>query len=86
MVTTGFGQYLAAPILRKAYRPDLTEAEARGILEQCMRVLFYRDGRTINRFQLARCDSNGVYISDPYSLSTEWEFARFVNPQLTALA
>jgi hypothetical protein len=36
-----------APLLRKAWKPDLTEAEARKMLEDAARVLYYRDCRTI---------------------------------------
>lgn len=85
IAATGFGMYLAIPLLRKAYKPDLTEAEAKETLESCMRVLFYRDGRTINRFQIAKATREGVDISDPYSLETNWEFERFVDPSKTTL-
>jgi 20S proteasome subunit beta 7 len=53
-LATGYGAHIARPLLRKAYRPDLSEAEARQVLEDCMRVMFYRDARTINRIQLAK--------------------------------
>jgi 20S proteasome subunit beta 7 len=82
---TGFGMHLAMPILRNAWKPDLTEQEARAALEDCMRVLYYRDGYTINRFNLAKIDPSGVTISEPYSLSTNWNYQRFVNPGLRAL-
>merc|ERR1711964_725603 len=53
---------------------QLTEEEARAILEQCMRVLFYRDARSLNRFQIAKITKNGVHITEPYSVSTSWSF------------
>ena len=52
-VATGFGLHLAQPILRKEWREGLTVAEGKAILEACMKVLFYRDGRTINRVRSA---------------------------------
>ena len=51
-IATGYGAYIAQPILRKAVEGResvLTEAEAIKILEDCMRVLFYRDARTLNK-------------------------------------
>jgi len=48
-LATGFGAHIARPLLRNAYRPDLTEEEARKVILDCMRVLFYRDARTINK-------------------------------------
>eukprot|EP01115_Flamella_aegyptia_P007910 TRINITY_DN3284_c0_g1_i1.p1 TRINITY_DN3284_c0_g1~~TRINITY_DN3284_c0_g1_i1.p1 ORF type:complete len:227 (-),score=49.55 TRINITY_DN3284_c0_g1_i1:373-1053(-) len=48
-IATGFGSYLAIPLLRNAYREDLEEDEARKVIEDSMRVLFYRDTHfTIN--------------------------------------
>jgi len=71
-MATGFGAYIARPLLRNAYRPDLTEKEARAVLESCMRVLFYRDARTINKIQIASVSAEGVNISEPFELETEW--------------
>lgn len=48
-VATGFGNHFAIPIIRKRWRADMTEAEARALLEDCLRVLFYRDCQAINR-------------------------------------
>ena len=42
LVATGFGSYLAMPLMREKWRPDLSEGEARALLEDCMKVLFYR--------------------------------------------
>lgn len=81
LVATGFGSYLAIPLLREKYRPDLQEGEARALLEDCMRVLFYRDCRALNRIQIAKVDQEGtVLISEPYELDTHWDSASFVTP------
>jgi 20S proteasome alpha/beta subunit len=51
-LATGYGAYIAQPLLRKAVEgkeDTLTEAEARTILEDALRVLFYRDARSINQ-------------------------------------
>ena len=55
-IATGFGGYLAQPLLRKhveGRETTLTEAEARTIIEESMRVLSYRDARTLTRIQIA---------------------------------
>jgi 20S proteasome subunit beta 7 len=81
-IATGFGSYLAIPILREKYREDLTEGEARALLEDCMRVLFYRDCRALNKIQLAKVTKeDGVLISDPYEIETNWNSASFVEPK-----
>ncbi len=51
-LATGYGAYIAQPLLRKAVEgkeDTLTEAEARKILEDALRVLFYRDARSLNQ-------------------------------------
>lgn len=77
-IATGFGSYLAIPILRSKWRADLTEGEARALLEDCLRVLFYRDCRALNRIQIAKVtEGEGGVVSEPYELETNWEGAGF---------
>jgi len=80
ILATGYGKYMAIPLLRKAWKADLTEAEAKTLLEDCMRVLYYRDCRTINKFLISKVTKDGPSISQPYSLTTQWEYSRFVQP------
>jgi 20S proteasome subunit beta 7 len=81
VIATGFGSYLALPIMREKYRADLEEGEARALLEDCLRVLFYRDCRALNRIQIAKVTADGLLISDPYELDTSWDSASFVTPK-----
>merc|ERR1711991_784845 len=46
---------------------------SRACVEKCMRVLFYRDARTINRIQIATVNADGVSISEPFELETNWD-------------
>jgi len=77
-VATGLGAHMALPLIRKAWRPDLTEAEARKLLEDCMRVLFYRDTRASNKINIGKVDSSGASVSEPITLETYWEHKEFV--------
>lgn len=80
-IATGFGAHVALPLLRKAYRPDLTFDECKNALEDAMRVLVYRHCRTINKFQLANISTDGTQsITEPYELSTQWSYKRYVRP------
>lgn len=81
-LATGYGQHLALPLLRKSQRNDMSYDEAKALLEDCQRVLIYRDCRTLNSFQLATITKEGPSISQPYSISTQWEYKRFVQPNL----
>ena len=80
-LATGFGSYLALPLLREKWRPDLTEGEARALLEDCLQVLFYRDCRASAKVQLAKCTKeDGVVLSEPYVIETDWNPQAFGQP------
>lgn len=76
-IATGFGSYLAIPIIRAKWRPDMDEGEARALLEDCMKVLFYRDCKAYNKIQIAKATAEGVAITDPIQLETNWDSAAF---------
>lgn len=48
-VATGYGAYIAEPLLRRYWKADMTYQEAKDLLDSCMRVLYYRDARALNR-------------------------------------
>lgn len=82
ILATGFGSYFVISLLREKWRNDMQEGEARALLEDCMRILFYRDGRASNRIQIAKVsqDSGDVLISDPYELETQWDIGTLTTP------
>ncbi|RKP08375.1 proteasome endopeptidase complex, beta subunit [Thamnocephalis sphaerospora] len=82
-IATGFGAHLAQPLLRKAVESrggpqNVTEEDAIKIIEDCMRVLFYRDARSLNKFQRATIATDRLEITEPYSVDTEWAFAESI--------
>jgi 20S proteasome subunit beta 7 len=79
-IATGFGSYLALPLIREKWRPDLSEGEARALLEDCMKILFYRDCRASSKIQLAKCADGNVIISEPFQLETSWDAPSFISP------
>lgn len=80
-IATGYGSYIAQPLLRKVLddlpqgHQELEPDVARKVLEECMKVLFYRDARSLNKFQIANVTIDGVEISEPLQAPTEWAFA-----------
>ncbi|KIM87768.1 hypothetical protein PILCRDRAFT_814483 [Piloderma croceum F 1598] len=77
-LATGYGAYIAQPLLRSAVENNedtLTEEAARKIIEDSMRVLFYRDARSINKYQIATITAAGTSISESNHLETSWDFA-----------
>ncbi|CAM8949449.1 unnamed protein product [Rhodiola kirilowii] len=79
-VATGFGNHLARPILRAKWHKDLSFEDAVKLLEECMRVLIYRDRSAINKIQMAQITAEGAKIYPPYSLKTSWGLSAFQNP------
>lgn len=57
-LATGFGAHIAQPLLREAFEAkagtdgtgeQLTQEEAEKLMDECMKVLFYRDARSMNK-------------------------------------
>ncbi len=76
-ISTGFGAYLAIPLIRERWSADMEEGDARALLEDCLRVMFYRDCRASSRIQIAKATADGTLISEPYELATDWETANY---------
>ncbi|KAF8970969.1 nucleophile aminohydrolase [Flammula alnicola] len=77
-LATGYGGHIAQPLLREAVegREDtLTEEQALAIIENSMKVLFYRDARSLNKYQVATITESGVKITESKHLETSWSFA-----------
>jgi 20S proteasome subunit beta 7 len=83
-VATGFGNHLARPLMRERHRPDMEENEALTLLHDCLRVLYYRDKNSINKFQVAKVTASGVDVSEPFALDTKWDYKLFANPSANA--
>ncbi|XP_072139547.1 proteasome subunit beta type-4 [Mobula birostris] len=80
-VATGFGAYLAQPLMREAAESQsvISKDEARQLIERCLKVLYYRDARSYNRYQLATVTMAGVEIEGPLSADTNWEIAHMIS-------
>lgn len=77
-IATGYGAHMAQPLMRKATEGregKISQQEAEELLERCMRVLYYRDARSINKYQIATITSSGVTISGARHATTNWSFA-----------
>lgn len=80
-LATGFGSMLAQPIMRR-HAPDeesaakLTQEEAIKIIRECMKVLFYRDARSLDSYSLAIITKDGVKLTNDEKLEDQsWAFA-----------
>ncbi|KAF4510607.1 hypothetical protein G6O67_002483 [Ophiocordyceps sinensis] len=80
-LATGFGAMLAQPMMRR-HAPDedaarkLSRQEAVDIVKECMKVLFYRDARSLDKYSLAVVTKDGVELSTDEQLEKQsWAFA-----------
>lgn len=53
-IATGYGSYIAVPLLREAVesRPLMDKEQAIQLLKKSMEVLYFRDARAYNKVQL----------------------------------
>lgn len=80
---TGFGAYLAMPLLRNNWSPNITKAQATELIVQCLKLCFYRDCRAYCKYTIGCCDGNTVEISDPIELDHFWEHQAWIDKSLT---
>jgi 20S proteasome subunit beta 7 len=80
-LATGFGAHLAQPILRRTV-PDeesvqkVTEEQAVELVKECMKVLFYRDARSMDKYSIAVVTKEGVDLKEDEKLENQsWAFA-----------
>lgn len=81
VIATGFGQHLGTPLFRELTdNTDRlpTEAEARALVTKCMEVLYYRDARSLPRYQVAVIKADGVHQEGPIEFKGDWQIAHKV--------
>lgn len=83
-LATGFGAHLAQPILRGTL-PDedsvanVTKDEAVKLVKECMKVLFYRDARSLDKYSIAIITKEGVELNEDERLENQsWAFAETI--------
>ncbi|XP_059062535.1 proteasome subunit beta type-4 [Achroia grisella] len=79
-IATGLGAYMATPLLRDARDSgNLDEETAKALVRKCMEVLFYRDARAFQRYQLGVVTADGVVIEDVAELQHNWSLAHMIH-------
>ncbi|KAF1845637.1 proteasome component PRE4 [Cucurbitaria berberidis CBS 394.84] len=80
-LATGFGAHLAQPLLRtilpdEASVQNVTREQAVDKIKECMKVLFYRDARSMDKYSIAVITSEGVDLDEDVKLENQsWAFA-----------
>jgi 20S proteasome subunit beta 7 len=81
-LATGFGSQLALPLLRRLI-PDeeavegITQEAAIETVKECMKVLFYRDARSLDKYSIAVVTKEGINLKEDEKLEAQsWAFAQ----------
>lgn len=80
-LATGFGAHLAIPILRRKFpeeKPieEIEKEDAVNAVKDCMKVLFYRDARSSDKYSIAVVTKEGVDLKEDEQLEAQsWAFA-----------
>jgi len=80
-ITTGYGSHMARPLIRKALDAPgakLSKVDAVKLLIDCMKILYYRDARAINKFEIAIVSKEGVVVETDMMADTNWEIAHMI--------
>ncbi|KAF2474583.1 proteasome endopeptidase complex, beta subunit [Lindgomyces ingoldianus] len=83
-LATGFGAHLAQPIMRRTI-PDeaavqnVSKDDAISLVKECMKVLFYRDARSMDKYSIAIITKAGVELTEDERLENQsWAFAESI--------
>ena len=92
-LATGFGAHLAQPLLRKVVEDEaavekVTREVAVKAVKECMKVLFYRDARSLDRYSIAVVTKEGgVELKEDERLEGQsWAFAETIKGYGTQVA
>ena len=92
-LATGFGAHLAQPLLRKlaedeAAVENITREQALDAVKECMKVLFYRDARSLDKYSIAIIarDKEVELKEDEKLEGQSWAFAETIRGYGTQVA
>ncbi|TQS38527.1 hypothetical protein Golomagni_00967 [Golovinomyces magnicellulatus] len=80
-LATGYGGHLAQPLLRKVVPDEETAAKlslesALSVVKESLKVLFYRDARSLDKYSIAVVTKDGIDLKEDERLENQsWAFA-----------
>jgi 20S proteasome subunit beta 7 len=63
----------------------MSEADAEKLLCDALRVCYYRDKQSINKFQIGKATGAAATIGEPFALETKWDYRAFAAPTKWAI-
>lgn len=85
-LATGFGAHLAQPLLRKVAPSEeaaaaLSKEEAVDAIKESLKVLFYRDARSMDKYSIAVVTKDGITLKEDEKLENQsWAFVSDAGP------
>lgn len=79
-LAAGFGNHMARPLFREKHTDDMSEEDARKLMEDCLRACLMRDKTMMNKFQIAKVTAGGLEISEPFQVPMNWGYEKFKDP------
>lgn len=74
---TGLAVHYCQVLMQNSWRADMTLEEGRKLIEDCMRVMFYRDKKATDEIQLTVITQHGIAIEEPYRIDSRWNLEFF---------
>ena len=78
-ILTGLGSYYCQVLMQNRRRDDMSEQEARELILDCMKVMFYRDKKSIDKVQISTVTKAGVTMHEPIDVPSQWGQPFYVN-------
>ena len=69
---TGLGSHYCQVLMQNRRRDDMSEDEARELILDCMKVMFYRDKKAHDQVQISTVTRAGVTMHDPIQVPSQW--------------
>ena len=63
---------MARPLFREKHTDDMSEEDAKKLMEDCLRACLMRDKTMMNKFQIAKVTAGGLEISEPFQVPMNW--------------
>lgn len=74
-ILTGLSQHYCQVLMENGWKADLSEAEAKTLLAQCMTVMFYRDKKASDMVQFSVLTKEGVKMDEPVQVDSNWDLS-----------
>ena len=66
---TGLANHYCGVLFTNHWKPDMSEAEARELIETCIKIMFIRDKKAFDKIQISTIThANGVQMGEPYKV------------------